>query len=150
MILPHAKTQRRKERIRIVMRENQIAKNVVDAAFRVHTKLGPGLLESVYEVVLAYEIEKKGLSVIRQKSVSVKYDDIVFDIGFRADIIVEDLVILELKSIEATAPVHKKQLLTYLRLADKKLGLLINFGAPLIKHSIFRIANGLQEEPFAS
>jgi len=145
MILPHAKTQRRKERIRIVMRENQIAKDVVDAAFRVHTKLGPGLLESVYEVVLAYEIEKKGLSVIRQKSVSVKYDDMVFDIGFRADIIVEDLVILELKSIEATAPVHKKQLLTYLRLADKKLGLLINFGAPLIKHGITRIVNGLQE-----
>jgi len=145
MILPHAKTQRRKERIRIVMRENQIAKDVVDAAFRVHTKLGPGLLESVYEVVLAYEIEKKGLSVIRQKSVSVKYDDMVFDIGFRADIIVEDLVILELKSIEATAPVHKKQLITYLRLADKKLGLLINFGAPLIKHGITRIVNGLQE-----
>jgi GxxExxY protein len=145
MILPHAKTQRRKERIRIVMRENQIAKDVVDAAFRVHTKLGPGLLESVYEVVLAYELEKKGLSVIRQKSVSVKYDDMVFDIGFRADIIVEDLVILELKSVEATAPVHKKQLLTYLRLADKKLGLLINFGAPLIKHGISRIVNGLKD-----
>jgi len=127
------------------MRENEIAKEVVDAAFRVHTKLGPGLLESVYEVVLAYEIEKKGLSVMRQKSVSVKYDDIIFNIGFRADIIVEDLVILELKSIEATAPVHKKQLLTYLRLADKKLGLLINFGAPLIRHGISRIVNGLQE-----
>ena len=127
------------------MRENEIAKEVVDAAFRVHTKLGPGLLESVYEVGLAYEIEKKGLSVMRQKSVSVKYDDIIFNIGFRADIIVEDLVILELKSIEATAPVHKKQLLTYLRLADKKLGLLINFGAPLIRHGISRIVNGLQE-----
>ena len=145
MILPHAKTQRRKERIRIVMRENQIAKDVVDAAFRVHTKLGPGLLESVYEVVLAYELEKRGFSVICQKSVSVKYDDLVFDVGFRADIIVEDLVILELKSVEATAPVHKKQLLTYLRLADKKLGLLINFGAPLIKHGISRIVNGLKE-----
>ena len=145
MILPHAKTQRRKERIRIVMRENQIAKDVVDAAFRVHTKLGPGLLEPVYEVVLAYELEKRGFSVICQKSVSVKYDDLVFDVGFRADIIVEDLVILELKSVEATAPDHKKQLLTYLRLADKKLGLLINFGAPLIKHGISRIVNGLKD-----
>jgi GxxExxY protein len=145
MILPHAKTQRRKERIRIVMRENQIAKDVVDAAFRVHTKLGPGLLEPVYEVVLAYELEKRGFSVICQKSVSVKYDDLVFDVGFRADIIVEDLVVLELKSVEATAPVHKKQLLNYLRLADKKLGLLINFGAPLIKHGISRIVNGLKD-----
>jgi GxxExxY protein len=132
------------------MRENEIAKEVVDAAFRVHTKLGPGLLESVYEVVLAYELEKRGFSVICQKSVSVKYDDLVFDVGFRADIIVEDLVILELKSVEAIAPVHKKQLLTYLRLADKKLGLLINFGAPLIKHGIFRIVNGLKDQPFAS
>jgi len=127
------------------MKENEIAKEVVDAAYRVHTKLGPGLLESVYEMVLAYELEKRGLSVIRQKSVPVKYDDLVFDEGFRADIVVEDSVILELKSVETTAPVHKKQLLTYLRLADKKLGLLINFGAPLIKHGITRIVNGLQE-----
>ena len=127
------------------MRENEIAKKVVDAAFRVHTKRGPGLLESVYEVALAHEIQKRGLSVIRQKSVPVKYDDMVFNEGFRADIIVEDSVILELKSVEATAPVHKKQLLTYLRLADKKLGLLINFGAPLIKHGISRIVNGLKD-----
>jgi GxxExxY protein len=127
------------------MQENEIAKEVVDAAFRVHTMLGPGLLESVYEVVLAYELEKRGLSAVRQQSVSVKYDDMVFDVGFRADIIVEDLVILELKSVEATAPVYKKQLLTYLRLADKKLGLLINFGAPLIKYGISRIVNGLTD-----
>ncbi len=125
------------------MRENEIAKEVVDAAFRVHTKLGPGLLKSVYEVVLAYELEKRGLSVLRQKSVTVKYDDLFFDVGFRADIIVENLVILELKSVETTSPVHKKQLLTYLRLAGKKLGLLINFGAPLIKQGVFRIVNGL-------
>ena len=90
------------------MNENEIAKEVVDAAFRVHTKLGPGLLESVYEVVLAHELKKKGFSIIRQKAVPVKYDDLVFDVGFRADIIVEDLVILELKSVEATVPVHKK------------------------------------------
>jgi len=127
------------------MKENEIAKEVVDAAFRVHTKLGPGLLESVYEVVLAHEIKKRGLSVIRQKPVPIKYDNIVFNEGFRADIVVEDSVILELKSIEATSPVHKKQLLTYLRLTDKKLGLLINFGAPLIKHGISRIVNGLKD-----
>ena len=127
------------------MNENEIAKEVVDAAFRVHTKLGPGLLESVYEVVLAHELKKKGFSIIRQKAVSIKYDDLVFDVGFRADIIVEDLVILELKSVEATVPVHKKQLLTYLRLADKKLGLLINFGAPLIKNGVSRIVNGLKD-----
>ena len=127
------------------MNENEIAKEVVDAAFRVHTKLGPGLLESVYEVVLAHELKKKGFSIIRQKAVPVKYDDLVFDVGFRADIIVEDLVILELKSVEATVPVHKKQLLTYLRLADKKLGLLINFGAPLIKNGVSRIVNGLKD-----
>ena len=127
------------------MKENEIAKEVVDAAFRVHTKLGPGLLESVYEVVLAHEIKKRGLSVIRQKPVPVKYDNMVFNKGFRADIVVEDSVILELKSIEATSPVHKKQLLTYLRLTDKKLGLLINFGAPLITHGISRIVNGLKD-----
>ena len=127
------------------MKENEIAKEVVDAAFRVHKKLGPGLLESVYEVVLAHEIKKRGLSVIRQKPVPIKYDNMVFNKGFRADIVVEDSVILELKSIEATSPVHKKQLLTYLRLTDKKLGLLINFGAPLIKHGISRIVNGLKD-----
>ena len=144
IIVSHAKTLRYYEK-RLGMRENEIAREVVDAAFRVHTKLGPGLLESVYEVILAHELVKKGLSVIRQKSVPVKYDDLVFDVGFRVDIIVEDLVILELKSVEATAPVHKKQLLKYLRLADKKLGLLINFGAPLIKQGIFRIVNGLKD-----
>ena len=127
------------------MTENEIAKEVVDAAFSVNTKLCPGLLESVYEVVLAHELEKRGFSVTRQKSVPVIYDDLVFDTGFRADIIVEDSVILELKSVETTAPVHKKQLLTYLRLADKKLGLLINFGAPLIKDGISRIANGIKD-----
>jgi len=125
--------------------ENQIATKIVDAAFKVHTTLGPGLLESVYEVALAYELEKKGLSIKRQVPVPIKYDDLIFDEGFRADIIVDDTVIVELKSVETIAPVHKKQLLTYLRLADKKLGLLINFGAPLIKQGIFRIVNGLKE-----
>jgi len=127
------------------MKENDIAKQIVDAAYKVHTKLGPGLLESVYEVVLACELEKRGLTIKRQIPVPIKYDDLFFDEGFRADVIVEDSVIVELKSVESTAPVHKKQLLTYLRLADKRLGLLINFGAPLIKHGIFRIVNGLKE-----
>ena len=128
-----------------MLKENKIAKLVVDAAYHVHTKFGPGLLESVYEVVLAHEIEKRGLALERQVSIPVQYDGLVFDEGFRADMIVEDSVIIELKSAESVAPVHKKQLLTYLRLADKKLGLLLNFGAPLIKKGIFRIVNKLEE-----
>jgi len=128
-----------------MLKENEIAKLVVDAAYHVHTKLGPGLLESVYEVVLAHEIEKRGLAIKRQVSIPIQYDELVFDEGFRADIVVEDSVILELKSVEAVASVHKKQLLTYLKLADKRLGLLLNFGAPLIKKGIFRIVNNLEE-----
>jgi GxxExxY protein len=124
--------------------ENEIAKMVVDAAFQVHSRLGPGLLESVYESVLAYELEKRGLHVARQHPVPVIYDDLIFDEGFRADLLVEHKVILELKSVEATLPVHKKQLLTYLRLTDKQLGLLINFGAALIKDGITRMVNGLK------
>jgi len=119
------------------MLENKIATLVVDAAYHVHRNLGPGLLESVYEIVLAHELEKRELSIKRQYSIPIQYD------GFKADIMVEDSVIVELKSVESIAPVHKKQLLTYLRLADKKLGLLINFGASLIKKGIFRIVNGL-------
>ena len=128
-----------------MLKENQIAKLLVDAAFHVHIKLGPGLLESVYEVVLAHEIEKRGLAIERQVSIPIQYDSLAFDEGFRADIVVEDCIILELKSVESVAPVHKKQLLTYLRLTGKKLGLLLNFGAPLIKKGIFRIVNKLEE-----
>ena len=128
-----------------MLKENKIAKLVVDAAYHVHTKLGPGLLESVYEVVLAHEIQKRGLAAERQVSIPIQYDGLAFDEGFRADMVVEDSVILELKSVESVAPVHKKQLLTYLRLTNKKLGLLINFGAPLIKKGIFRVVNGLKE-----
>lgn len=127
------------------MKENSIAKQIVDAAFQVHQKLGPGLLESVYEMVLGYELEKRGYSIQRQKAIPIKYDKLIFDEGFRADIIVENTVIIELKSVESIQPVHKKQLLTYLRLTDKKLGLLINFGSALIKDGIFRIVNGLSE-----
>jgi len=127
------------------MTENEIAKRVVQAAYTVHTRLGPGLLESVYEAVLAHELQKDGLRVARQVPVPVIYETLRFEEGFRIDILVEDSLILELKSVEAVAPVHKKQLLTYLRLAGKRLGLLINFGAPLIKDGISRVVNGLPE-----
>ncbi|MBU4185101.1 MAG: GxxExxY protein [Proteobacteria bacterium] len=125
------------------MTENEIAKEIVDAAYHVHRKLGPGLLESVYEVILAHELKKRGMKVERQVPVAIVFDGIKFDEGFRADLIVENKVIVELKSVEKILPVHKKQLLTYLRLADKKLGLLINFGSELIRDGISRVVNGL-------
>ena len=127
------------------MTENALAKQIVDAAFHVHTALGPGVLESVYEVVLAYELEKRGLRTLPQQPVPVVYQDARIEMGFRADLIVEDKVIVEIKSVEAVAPVHKKQLLTHLRLADKRLGLLINFNVALIKDGITRIVNGLPD-----
>ncbi len=127
------------------MTENEIGKIVVDCAFQVHQKLGPGLLESVYEVALGHEIKKRGLSIERQVPVPIVYDNLNFDEGFRADIIIAGLVILELKSVEAIHRVHKKQLLTYLRLADKRLGYLVNFGAELIKDGLSRISNGAED-----
>jgi GxxExxY protein len=126
------------------MNENEIAKIIVDSAFKIHTTLGPGLFESVYERVLAYELEKRGLRVRRQQPITIIYDSIEFEEGFKADLIVEDKVIVELKSIETVRPVHKKQVITYLRLADKRLGLLINFNVNLIKEGITRLANGLK------
>ena len=129
------------------MNENQIAKEVVDAAVKVHTRLGPGLLESVYEAVLARELERRGLRVERQVPIPIEYEGLKFDEGFRADIIVEGKVILELKSVEQLAKVHYKQLSTYLKLADKRLGLLLNFGADLMKEGIKRIANGMEDTP---
>ena len=125
------------------MAENEIAKHVVDAAYRVHKCLGPGLLESVYEAVLAYELESRGLRVVRQQALPVVYGGARIEIGYRADLIVEELVMVEIKSVETVAPVHHKQLLTYLRLSGKRLGLLINFNHVLIKDGITRIANGL-------
>ena len=125
------------------MSENEIAKIIVDTAFQIHKRLGPGLLELVYEVVLTHELKKRGLRVKGQVPVAIVYDDIKFDVGFRADLIIEDKVIVELKSVENVVPVHKKQLLTYLRLADKRLGLLINFGAELIRDGISRVVSGL-------
>ncbi len=129
------------------MTENEVAKEIVDAAYKIHQRLGPGLLESVYEVVLAYELQKRGLKVLRQHPISIAYEDFVIENAFRADLIVEDKVIVELKSVEQTQPVHKKQLFSYLVLTDKKLGLLINFGLELFKHGINRIVNGLEETP---
>jgi GxxExxY protein len=125
------------------MTENEIAKQIVDVAFKIHTTFGPGLLESVYETVMAYELQKRGLRVRRQQAIPVVYEDVKMDLGFRVDLIVEDKVVVEIKSVEAIAPVHKKQLLTYLRLTDKRLGLLINFNVELIKNGITRVVNGL-------
>jgi GxxExxY protein len=127
------------------MAENEVAKQIVDAAYHVHTSLAPGLLESVYEMVLAYELEKRALRVVRQQPVPIVYQGTRIEMGFRADLIVEDLVIVEIKSVEVVAPVHKKQLLTHLRLADKRMGLLINFNVALIKEGITRIANGMPD-----
>lgn len=128
------------------MTENAIAKEIVDAAFRIHTTLGPGLLESVYQTVLAYELGRRGLRTVSQQAIPVVYENVRIDTGFRADLVVEEKVIVEIKSVELLAPVHKKQLLTYLRLADKRLGLLINFHVALIKDGITRIVNGLENE----
>jgi GxxExxY protein len=125
---------------------NELTGQIVDAAYKVHTTLGPGLLESVYEAVMAHELRKRGFQVVRQVGIPIVYEEVELDEGFRADLIVEASVILELKSIEAVAPVHKKQLLTYLRLADKRVGLLINFNVALIKDGITRIVNQLEEE----
>jgi GxxExxY protein len=125
------------------MTENELAREIVNAAFKIHTTLGPGLLESVYETTLAHELEKRGIKVVRQQSMPVVYETIRMEIGFRADLIVGDKVIVEIKSIEALAPVHRKQLLTYLRLTDKRLGLLINFNVELIRDGIRRVVNDL-------
>jgi len=129
------------------MKENEIATVVVDAAYRLHTGLGPGIFEIVYEVLLAHELRKHGYSVERQVIVPITWDGITFDEGFRADLIIDNCVIVEVKSIAALDAVHSKQVLTYLRLMDKRLGLLINFGEHLIKHGIKRIANSMPEEP---
>lgn len=127
------------------MHENEISQVIVDAAFRIHTRLGPGLLESLYEEVLYYELKKTGLGIERQKGIPVFWDFTRMDIGFRCDLIIEKKVIIEIKSVEAIAAVHPKQLLTYLRITGLKLGLLINFNSSLIKHGITRIVNNLGE-----
>ncbi len=125
------------------MRENEISFAVRGAAFKVYNALGPGLLESVYEVALTYELRKMGHEVKNQVAVPMVYADLKLDVGFRLDLLVDELVIVELKSVEALLEVHHKQLLTYLRLTNKKLGLLINFNAQNLKDNIIRIVNNL-------
>jgi GxxExxY protein len=124
--------------------ENEIARQIVDAAFKIHTTLGPGLFESVYEAVMAQELSRRGLQFVSQQPLPVVWENLHLDAGFRADLIVENKVIVEIKSVEAIAPVHRKQLLTYLRLANKRLGILINFDVDLIKNGIARVVNGLE------
>ena len=127
------------------MTENELAKIVVDVAYQIHIRLGPGLLESVYQAVMLYELRKRGLHVEDEVPLPVVWDDVKLEVGFRVDLFVERKLVIELKSIEKLAPVHKKVLLTYLRLSDSRLGLLINFGEELIKHGISRVVNNLQE-----
>ena len=123
--------------------ENEIANIVVDVAFHIHTKQGPGLLESVYEEIMYYKLQKEGLNLERQKGIPVIGDELKMDLGFRADLIAEKKVIIKLKSVEAIAPVHPKQLLTYLRITGMKPGLLINFNERLIMDGITRMVNHL-------
>jgi GxxExxY protein len=123
------------------MKENDLTGALIDIFIKIHSRLGPGLLESIYEEVICYELKKRNLNLKRQEGIEVFYDGNKMDIGFRADIIVEDKVIVEIKSVEALAPVHHKQLLTYLKLTDKKVGLLVNFNVNLVKDGIVRIVN---------
>ncbi len=126
------------------MHENDISKIILDLSIKIHRELGPGLFESVYEKVLGYELRKAGLGFDTQIDIPITYDGKVFEKGFRADIIVEKSVLIELKSVEKLADIHKKQVLTYLKLTGLKLGLLINFNEKLIKHGFLRIVNGLE------
>ncbi len=124
---------------------DEIASEIVDAAFRIHSKLGPGLLESAYEACMAHELTKRGFLVERQKPQSVFYDGLEIEVGYRLDILVDDTIIIELKAVEQLSPIHQAQLMTYLKLSGKTLGFLINFNVPLIKQGIRRIANQHKE-----
>ena len=125
------------------MDENEISKHIVDSAFRLHMRLGPGLFEHVYEEILAYELVKRGLPVKQQEPIPLIYDDLRIELAFKADLLVNNLVIVELKSVVKLADIHKKQVLTYLKISNLRLGLLINFNETLIKDGIVRIANGM-------
>lgn len=125
------------------MTENDLSKIIVNTAYQIHVKLGPGLLESVYEEIMYFELVEQGLRVERQRGIPVSWKGLKMDLGFRADLIVENKVIIELKSVEKIAPVHPKQLLTYLKVTGLKLGLLINFNEVLVKEGITRIVNHL-------
>ena len=126
----------------VQMYENKIGDILIDTAFYIHKKLGPGLLESVYEVILMKLLTKKGLTVQRQVAIPMEFEGEYFDEGFRVDLFIEGKVIVELKSIEKITPVHKKQLLTYMKLTDTKVGYILNFGTCLMKEGISRIING--------
>jgi GxxExxY protein len=126
-----------------MLEEDRIAKEVVDAAVKLHQQFGPGVYESVYEPLMVYELEKRGFDVRNQIAAPLVYDGIKFDVGFTMDVVVSERVILELKSIERLQPTHFKQLLTYLRLTGLRLGLLINFGEAVLKNGIHRIVNDL-------
>jgi len=125
------------------MRLNKITGQIVDPAMTVHTALGPGLLESAYEACLKYELEKRGLRVEQQVSFPVFYDNVRIDVGYRLDLLIENEIIVELKAVEALTPVHEAQLLSYLKLSGKKIGLLINFNVVRLKNGIKRMVNGL-------
>lgn len=125
------------------MSENEISGFLLDLFIQIHSKPGPGLLESVYEEIICYELAKNKIPFKRQHTIPVIYDDLKLDLGFRADIIVNDKVLVELKSIEALAPVHFKQVMTYLKLTDLKLGILVNFNVDLLKDGFRRVANKL-------
>jgi GxxExxY protein len=127
------------------MNENDVARIVVDAAFHIHRDLGPGLLESAYERVVAHMLRKRGLTIVRQKPIPLVYQDLRIESAYRSDLIVEDLVIVELKSVECLSRVHSSQLLTQLRLTNLRLGLLINFGPSMFKHGVKRVVNGLPD-----
>ena len=128
------------------MTENEIAKEIFDSSYYIHYTLGPGLYEIVYENILAHELTKKGLHVVQQKEIKVNWDNLVFEQGFKADLIVEEKVLIEIKAVETLHPKHFKQVNTYLKLTDIKLGLLINFNEKLIKYGLKRIVNGLEDE----
>ncbi len=130
--------------------EEETGKQVLDAAFKVHTTLGPGLLESVYESALALELEKRGLSAVRQQPIHVSYEGTPLEIGFRADLIVNGTVLVELKSVESLLPLHKKTTTSYLRLIPLKLGFLVNFNEVSLKNGIVRVVNGIEGKPFLS
>jgi GxxExxY protein len=120
---------------------NQVTGQIVDAAIKVHSALGPGLLESTYEVCLMYELRKRGINVSNQVPLPVRYDEVLIEVGYRIDLLVADEVIVELKSVDEVTPIHKAQLLSYLKLSNKHIGLLINFNVELLKHGITRLAN---------
>ncbi|MFN2430835.1 MAG: GxxExxY protein [Cryomorphaceae bacterium] len=122
---------------------NELSKIIVDTCYRIHVALGPGLFESVYEEILTYELQQQGLQVSRQQTIPIVWKEVKMDQGFRADLIIENKVLIEIKSVKAIAPVHQKQVLTYLKLTRLKLGLLINFNEALIKNGISRIVNKL-------